>query len=78
LTTVLQICAASALLGAVAFGVWWGLDDLLGRSLPAQIVSVGMALLTGTLAYIAAVLAMGIAEARQIRALVQGRMRRGT
>lgn len=77
LIVVLQICAASALLGAVAFGVWWGLDDLLGRSLPAQIVSVGTALVAGTAVYVAAVLAMGVAEARQIRALVRGRMRRG-
>ncbi len=74
---MLQICAASALLGAVAFGVWWLLDDLLGRALLAQIASVGTALLAGTLVYVAAVLAMGIAEARQIRALVRGRLKRG-
>ena len=30
--------AAAALLGGVAYGVWYGLDELLGRSLPAQIV----------------------------------------
>lgn len=77
LIAALQITAASALLGAVAFGTWWVLDDLLGDRLLAQIVSVGSALAAGTLVYIAAVLAMGIAEARQIRALVRGRMRRG-
>ena len=33
--------AAAALLGVVAYGVWSALDELLGRSLPAQVVSVG-------------------------------------
>jgi putative peptidoglycan lipid II flippase len=77
LTAVLQMLAASALLGIVAFGVWWGLDDLLGRSLPAQIVSVGAALAAGIAVYVAAVLAMGIEEAHQIRALIAGRLKRG-
>jgi putative peptidoglycan lipid II flippase len=78
LTAVLQIVVASALLGLVAFGVWWGLDDLLGRSLPAQIVSVGTALATSVAVYVAAVLAMGIPEARQIQALIAGRLKRGS
>jgi putative peptidoglycan lipid II flippase len=77
LIAVLQMTAASALLGLVAYGVWWGLDELLGRSLPAQIVSVGAALAAGVGAYVAAVLAVGIPEARQIRALIAGRFRRG-
>jgi putative peptidoglycan lipid II flippase len=77
LTAALQMVAASALLGLVAFGVWWGLDDLLGRSLPAQIVSVGAALAAGVGVYVAAVLAMGLPEARQIRALIAGRFKRG-
>ncbi|HEX5145568.1 MAG TPA: lipid II flippase MurJ, partial [Conexibacter sp.] len=76
LTAVLQMLVASALLGLVAFGVWWGLDQALGRSLPAQIVSVGRALATGVAVYVVAVLAMGIPEARQIKALVAGRLRR--
>jgi putative peptidoglycan lipid II flippase len=76
LLAVAQMCAAAALLGLIAFGVWWGLDDLLGRSLAAQIVSVGTALAAGVGAYIAAVLAMGIPEARQIRTLIAGRFTR--
>ena len=43
----------------------------------AQIVSVGAALATGVAVYVAAVLAIGIPEARQIRALVAGRFKRG-
>jgi putative peptidoglycan lipid II flippase len=77
LTAILRMLAASALLGLVAFGVWWGLDRALGRSLPAQIVSVGAALAAGVAVYVAAVLAMGIEEARQIRTLVAGRLKRG-
>ena len=42
--------AAAALLGVVAYGVWYGLDELLGRSLPAQLLSVGIALALGGLA----------------------------
>jgi putative peptidoglycan lipid II flippase len=77
LLAVLQMVAASALLGLVAYGVWWGIDQALGRSLPAQIVAVGAALAASVAAYVAAVLAMGIPEARQIRALLAGRFKRG-
>lgn len=77
LIAALQMTAAAALLGAVAFGVWWGLDELLGRALLAQVVSVGTALVAGVAVYVGAVLAMGIDEARQIRALVAGRFKRG-
>ena len=36
-----RIVAASAVAGAVAYGVWCGLDEVLGRGLAGQIVSVG-------------------------------------
>jgi putative peptidoglycan lipid II flippase len=58
--------AASVLLGLVAYGAWYGLDQLLGRSLPAQLVSVGAALALGGLAYAAVLLRSGLPEARQI------------
>jgi putative peptidoglycan lipid II flippase len=77
-TSVAQMLVASALLGLVAFGVWWGLDQALGRSLPAQIVSVGGAILAGTAVYVVAVTAMGVEEARQIQRLLAGRLRRAT
>ena len=41
---IVRITIASVVLGAVAFGVWYGLDDALGRSTVAQIVSLGAAL----------------------------------
>jgi putative peptidoglycan lipid II flippase len=66
LRAMLLIAAASALLGVVAYGVWYGLDSLLGRSLPAQLISVGLALAVGGLAYGAVLLRSGLPEARQI------------
>jgi len=76
LIAVAQMCVAAALLGLVSYGLWWLLEDLLGGSLAAQIVSVGIALAAGIAVYVAAVLALGIAEARQIRALLAGRFKR--
>ena len=42
-----RIVVATVYCTAAAFGVWWPLDQILGRSLPAQIVSVGLALAAG-------------------------------
>src|SRR5690606_7172487 len=58
LDAVLRMLAAAAALAAVAYAVWWALDDLLGRALPAQIVSVGLGLLAGLATYAALVLAL--------------------
>jgi putative peptidoglycan lipid II flippase len=46
------IVVATGVLAGVGYGIWWGLDDLLGRSLAAQIVSVGAALAAGSIAYL--------------------------
>jgi putative peptidoglycan lipid II flippase len=75
--TLLRILVAAAGLGAVAWGAWHVLDAALGRSLAAQLVSVTGGLVAGGLAYAGLVLALGIPEARQIRALVARRLRRG-
>jgi putative peptidoglycan lipid II flippase len=66
-----RVALASALLGAVSWIVWRGLDALLGTSLPAQIVSVGGAALAGVLVYMRAVLAMRIPEAHQVNRLIR-------
>jgi putative peptidoglycan lipid II flippase len=68
------ITAAAAALGGVAYGAWWALDDLLGRGLVAQIVSVGVGLALGATMYASLVLALRIPEADQIRRLVAGRL----
>ncbi len=67
---------AAALLGGVAYGTWRSLDELLGRSLPAEIVSVGLGIVAGSLVYIGTVLLLRIREAEQIRELVAARLRR--
>ena len=48
---VVRITVASAALGLVAFGVWYPLDASLGRSVGAQIVSLGTALVVGGATY---------------------------
>jgi putative peptidoglycan lipid II flippase len=61
---------ASVPLAALAYLAWYGLDEALGRSLLAQIASVGAGIVAGLGAYAAAVWALRIPEARQIRTLL--------
>ena len=58
----LLVAIASAALGAVAYGVWYVLDDALGRSLAAQLVSLGAALVVGSVVYLAACRALRVRE----------------
>jgi putative peptidoglycan lipid II flippase len=74
LRAVLAMLVAAAVLCGVAYGVWWALDDLLGRALPAQIVSVGLGVLAGLAAYAALVLALRVPEARRIARIVAERL----
>jgi putative peptidoglycan lipid II flippase len=76
LSVLIRILLASAALAGVSYGVWYGLDHALGRSLVAQIISLGAGILTGVAVYIAAVLALRVEEARQIRQLIAGRLGR--
>ncbi len=71
-----RIAVASILLAAASWIVWYALDSALGRTLPAQLVSVGAAAAVGGFIYMRAVLRMGIPEARQVRGLVLGRFGR--
>nr|MBA2637988.1 hypothetical protein [Solirubrobacterales bacterium] len=63
---VVRVLAASALLGVITWVVHAALDALLGRSLPAQVVAVGVALVAGLTAYAAAVLTLRVPEAARI------------
>src|SRR3954449_9098951 len=54
LAAAARMLGAGALLGAVAYGVWDVLDSALGRSLIAQVLSVGTALAAGFGVYAAA------------------------
>jgi len=70
-----RIGAASVLSAGVAFGVWFGLDALVGRSLGGQIVSVGGAFLASVAAY------LGLARVfriRELEVLLSLRRRGGT
>ena len=59
---LLRITVASAVLGAVAYAVWWVLDDALGRDIVGQLVSVGGAVTVGGLAYLGACRLLGVRE----------------
>ena len=48
-----RMAVASAVLALLAWTTWKVLDEALGTSVPAQIVSVGLAAVTGTLGYAA-------------------------
>jgi putative peptidoglycan lipid II flippase len=76
LAAVARMLAAAVLLGGVAYGVWRGLEAALGTRLVAQIVSVGVAIVAGLGVYAAAVLALRVREAHQVRAFVGGVVQR--
>jgi putative peptidoglycan lipid II flippase len=77
LFAVAQMVLASVVLGVVAYGTWYVVDQALGRSTPAQIASVSAAGITGFAVYAAIVLVMRIPEAQRIELAVAGRLRRG-
>jgi putative peptidoglycan lipid II flippase len=74
-SAAIRMLAAGALLGAVSYLTWSGLDDLLGRSLAGQAGSVLGAIAAGSAAYAAAVWLLGVPEARQIHRLLVSRGR---
>ena len=73
LSATLRMLAGAAVLGALAYLTWAGLDDLLGRSLAGQAVAVIAAIAVGAAAYAAAVWVLRVPEARQIRRLLVSR-----
>jgi putative peptidoglycan lipid II flippase len=77
LAALIRILIATAALAGVSYGVWYGLDQALGRSLVAQAVSLGVGIMAGVAVYIAAVLALRVEEARQIRQLIGSRFGSG-
>ncbi len=70
-----RILVATAFMTALAYFVWKGLDALLGTSLVAEIVAIGVAFTAGGVLYARLVLLMRIPEARQIESLILGRLR---
>lgn len=74
LDALARITIASALLGIVAYGLHAGIEALLGDSVLAQAIAVGVALAAGIAAYAAAVTALRVEEARSLRQLVTNRV----
>jgi putative peptidoglycan lipid II flippase len=68
---MIVIALSSTVLAGISYGVWYGLDALLGRTLPAQVVSLVLALLAGGLGYLWTAKRLGLDELRAL-----ARMRR--
>jgi putative peptidoglycan lipid II flippase len=66
-----RIGLASALLAGVSWLAWYLLDRLLGRSLPAQVLSMVAAAAAGLFVYARSVLAMRVPEAHQVSRLIR-------
>ena len=71
LDTYARSLAAAALAAGIAFAVWYGLDEALGRSGLAQVVSVGAALAAAAAGYLAAARILGIRELDALLSLVR-------
>lgn len=57
---------AGAAAAGIAWAVWWAADDILGRSLPAQIASVGVAGAIGVGALLSVAGLLGLGEVRKL------------
>ena len=74
LSTLVRVTVASAVMAAAAYGVWRGLDELLGRGVLMQAISLLTALLAAAVVYVLAARALGV---RELEALLALRRRRG-
>ncbi|HUA73106.1 MAG TPA: murein biosynthesis integral membrane protein MurJ [Solirubrobacteraceae bacterium] len=75
LMITMRILAGTIIMAAIARGIWVGLDHLLGDSLAAQILSVGIASAVACALYAKLMLTMRVPEARQIQGLIMARLR---
>ncbi len=57
-----RIAIASAAAAGIAFAVWEPLDSALGRSFPAQVVSLGLALAAAGAVYLGSCRLLGVRE----------------
>jgi len=71
--TTTRVVVASAALAGASYGVWYALDQVLGRGTVGQIISLAAGLGAGALVYVAVVFALRIPEARQILRLLRRR-----
>jgi putative peptidoglycan lipid II flippase len=73
-STTVRVLIGGALAGGVARILWRAIDDGIGRSLPAQVVSLGVALGAAVLAYLVACRLLQVEELRALSAL-RGKLR---
>jgi putative peptidoglycan lipid II flippase len=73
--SLLRILGASIALAAVCYAVWRPLDDVLGRSFGAQLLSLGTALAAGLIAYGISCRLLGVRELDALLSL-RSRLRR--
>ena len=71
LDAYLRTAVAAALAAGVAYGTWYGLDSLLGRSLWAQIASVGLGVTLGVAAFLGAARILRIRELDALLSLLR-------
>jgi len=71
--TFALVCAGSLVLAGVGWGVWHLLDSGLGRSLPAQIVSLGAGLVVGYAAFVGVCRLLGLRELETLSRLPRAR-----
>jgi putative peptidoglycan lipid II flippase len=76
LDATVRMLLAAAAFAAAAYGVWWLLDDALGRGLLGQLVSVTASLTAGTLVYTGGVLLLRVPEAEQVLRILRRRFGR--
>ncbi len=70
---VARIAVAALALGVVALATWYGLDRLLGRTVAAQVVSLGAALAIGVAVYLGVCRALKVRELDALRSMLRGR-----
>lgn len=76
LDALVRTVIASVAIGALAYGVWYGLERVLGASFPAQLVELGTACGVAGVAYLALARALGLEEADLVTGLVRRRLGR--
>jgi putative peptidoglycan lipid II flippase len=62
LGVVMRVAVAGAIAAGLALATWYGLDEVLGRGLGAQVLSLGSAFAVGGLAYVGLARALGLRE----------------
>ena len=68
-----RIAIATAFCAVAAAVVWWPLDSLLGRSIPAQIVSLGAAFVAAGAVYLTAGRMLRLADVAVLQGLLPSR-----